>query len=298
MSAMHGASAEGSPEEALRTDCIRIATYNTKNLFSAKHPHHPKKPREVRELARMIGKLNAHVLALQEVENETALAELNQRLPEPYTHCGLLPGNSDRGIHLAFMSRLPIQLTSHKEMLLKDASGCELHDFANAQAALSGNTSTLRFQRDLLLAELEFGAHTIALFNAHLKSPIRNEWSNSDADVIRTAEARAIRTVVSAYELDNPSHVTVLLGDLNQRHDHESLQPVMSLGYFDPVLAELVPANNQLSTHWSRPRARIDHLLLGPLARNRYVPGSAAVHREAGARKASDHYPVSIALQF
>ena len=284
--------------DCLRTDYVRIATYNTKNLFSTKHPHHPKKPREVRELARMVAKLNAHVLGLQEVENETALAELNQRLPEPYAHCGLLQGNSRRGINLAFMSRFPIRLTSHRQVVLKNESGCELHDFADAQAAQSGNATALSFQRDLLLAEFTFGSNTLALFNAHLKSPIRNEWSNSGADVIRAAEARAIQAIVAAYEIENPGHVTVLLGDLNQRHDHESLAAIMSLRYFDPVLAELVPQNNQLSTHWSRPRARIDHLLLGPAAHHRYIAGSAAVHREAGARKASDHYPVSIALQF
>jgi endonuclease/exonuclease/phosphatase family metal-dependent hydrolase len=276
---------------------IRIATYNTKNLFSAKHPHHPKKPREVRELARMVAKLDVQVLGLQEVENETALAELNQRLPEPYAHCGLLPGNSHRGINLAFMSRLPIHLTSHQQMVLTNESGCALHDFADAQAAQSANATALRFQRDLLLAEIAFGSNTLAVFNAHLKSPLRHEWSNNAADVIRAAEARAIQAIVSAYEIENPEHVTVLLGDLNQRHDHESLQAIMSLRYFDPVLAELVPQNNQLTTHWSRPRARIDHILLGPAAHNRYIAGSAAVHREAGARKASDHYPVSIALQ-
>ncbi|MFT5449591.1 MAG: endonuclease/exonuclease/phosphatase family metal-dependent hydrolase [Gammaproteobacteria bacterium] len=287
-----------SGRDSLGADHLRIATYNTKNLFNAKHPHHPKKPREVRELARMVAKLNAHVLGLQEVENETALAELNQRLPEPYAHCGLLQGNSHRGINLAFMSRFPIHLTSHRQVVLRNESGCELHDFVNAQAVQSDNATALRFQRDLLLAQFTFAGHTLALFNAHLKSPIRNEWSNSGADVIRAAEARAIQAIVSAYAIENPDHLTVLLGDLNQRHDHESLQAIMSLGYFDPVLDELVPENNQLSTHWSRPRARIDHLLLGPAAHNRYIAGSAAVHREAGARKASDHYPVSIALQF
>ena len=62
-------------------DYVRIATYNTKNLFNSQHPHHAKRPRELRELARMVAKINAHILGVQEVENERALAELNQ-LPE------------------------------------------------------------------------------------------------------------------------------------------------------------------------------------------------------------------------
>lgn len=246
----------------------------------------------------MIAKVDAHVVALQEVENDLALSELNQRLPNPYPHCGLLQGNSRRGINLAFMSRFAIRLTSHRQTILKDESDCELHDFASAQAAETITAAPARFQRDLLLAQSSLADHTLAVFNAHLKSPLRNEWSNHDADVIRAAEARSIHSIVSAYQSSNPGHVIVLLGDFNQRHDHDTLQPIMSLRYFDPVLAELVPENGQLSTHWSRPRARIDHLLLSPAAHARYVEGSAAVHREAGARKASDHYPVSVSLQF
>ena len=68
-------------------------------------------------------------------------------------------------------------------------------------------------------------------------------------------------------------------------------------GVFDPILAELVPNDTQLSTLWSKPRDRIDYLLLSERARKHYVKGSATVHREAGARKASDHYPVSVCLQ-
>jgi endonuclease/exonuclease/phosphatase family metal-dependent hydrolase len=148
------------------------------------------------------------------------------------------------------------------------------------------------------LAQFDLGEHAIAVFNTHLKSRIQNEWSGNDADVIRLAEARAVFEIVSAYAKQNPQHATIVLGDLNQRCDHASLQPIMSLGFFDPVLSELVPDNAQLSTHWSKARDRIDYLLLCPAAEDRYIKGSATVYREAGARKASDHYPVSASLHF
>ena len=277
---------------------VRIATYNTNNLFSSQHPTHPKRPRELRELARMVNKIDAHILALQEVENMHALTELNERLVQPYAYRELIDGNSRRGINIAFMSRLPFELSSHRQLILKDKAGEELHEFCSAQAAASAQSTRVRFQRDLVLAQFKFGEHTLAVFNMHLKSRIQNDWSGIDSDVLRLAEAQAVRNVVSWYERQNPQHDIIVLGDLNQRIEHASLQPIMALGYFDPVLAELTPNNTQLSTHWSKPRDRIDHLLLAPLARKRYLEGSATVHREAGARKASDHYPVSVALLF
>ena len=280
------------------TDHVHIATYNVKNLFSAQHPLHAKKPRELRELARMVAKIDAHILGLQEVGNLSALDELNKRLAEPYAYCELLEGNSDRGIHLAFMSRLPCKLISHRHVILHDESGQELREFGNAQAAQSGAPAPAGFQRDLLLAQFQISEHTIAVFNTHLKSRIQNDWADNDSDVIRVAEARAIFDIVSAYEEQNPGHAIIVLGDFNQRCDHASLQPIMSLRYFDPVLSELVPDNTQLSTHWTKARDRIDYLLLSASARQRYIEGSATVHREAGARKASDHYAVSARLDF
>ena len=244
----------------------------------------------------MVAKIDAQILGLQEVENEAALAQLNERLPEPYAHCKLVQGNSQRGINVAFMSRLPFDLTSHRQLTLTDESGQELREFSSAQAAQSGLSTPARFQRDLLLAQFKLDGHTIAVFNTHLKSRIQNAWSGNDSDVIRAAEARALSAIVCAYEKQNPDHAIIVLGDLNQRADHASLQPIMSLRYFDPVLSELMPENTQLSTHWSKPRDRIDYLLLSRIAHQQYVKGSATVHREAGARKASDHYPVSVSL--
>jgi endonuclease/exonuclease/phosphatase family metal-dependent hydrolase len=277
---------------------VCIATYNTKNLFNSQHPDHPKRPREFRELARMIGKVDADILALQEVENTGALAELNERLAQPYAHCALIEGNSHRGINIAYMSRLPFVLSSHRQIILKDEAGQDLYEFCSEHAAATALPTVARFQRDLLLAQFNLGDDTLAVFNMHLKSRIQNEWAGIDSDVLRLAEAQAVLDVVALYEKRNPQHIIIVLGDLNQRTDHPSLQPIMALRYFDPVLAELVPNNTQLSTHWSKPRDRIDHLLLSHLAHARYLAGSATVHREAGARKASDHYPVSVRLQF
>ncbi len=275
---------------------IRIATYNTKNFFHAQHPQHPKKPRELRELARMVAKIDAQVIGLQEVENDASLVELNERLANPYPHGELVEGNSKRGINLGFLSRVPLTLASHRQLVLKDEAGQELHEFADAHAAQAGQSAPLLFQRDLLLAQVEIGQFTVAVFNVHLKSRIENDWSSISSDDVRLAEARAVSNIVTRYKAQNPQHLAILLGDFNQRHDHASLAPIMSMGYFDPVSTELLPNNTQLSTHWSKPRDRIDFILLCDAARQRYVKGSATVHREAGARKASDHYPVSIRL--
>jgi len=273
---------------------VRVATYNVRNLFTAAHPTLAKRPRELRELARMVSKVDADVLALQEVENAAALGELNLRIRHPYAYFGLSEGNSNRGIHLAFLSRHPLVLTGHDDITLEDGSGAVLHEFASECADIM---TPARIRRGVARARVTIGGQTLTVFSVHLKSRIQLEWSGVDSDAVRHAEAQAVARIVAGHEAEHPRDATVLLGDMNERHDHASLQPIMALGYFDPVLAELVPGDPTLSTHWIKSRDRIDHLLLSKTAHAHYVPGSALVHREAGARKASDHYPVSVDLE-
>ena len=68
---------------------VCIATYNTKNLFNSQHPDHPKRPREFRELARMIGKIDADILALQEVGQPPSYGgQAMSRPPPPFCFGG------------------------------------------------------------------------------------------------------------------------------------------------------------------------------------------------------------------
>ena len=125
---------------------------------------------------------------LQEVGSATALNELNERLKRPFSFAEVLPGNSDRDIHLAILSQSPFQLTSHREQTLSDESGQPLYEFDSEVAADNDAASVLKLQRDLMLAEVGPGGDPpLAVFNVHLKSKTNREWRLLGADVVRSA---------------------------------------------------------------------------------------------------------------
>ena len=97
---------------------FRICTYNVENLFLADEG--PLKPHKaVRPLLRMIEQVGADLVVLQEVGSKTSLELLNSWLPNPYEFVDLMEGNSNRSIHLGVLSRVPIELTSHRDLKLQ-----------------------------------------------------------------------------------------------------------------------------------------------------------------------------------
>jgi endonuclease/exonuclease/phosphatase family metal-dependent hydrolase len=278
---------------------LRIATYNLKNLFvgaagptqTARRRAPPKRRAELKALAHVIGRVDADVLALQEVGGAAALDALNGLLTRPYAHARVVPGNSDRGIHLAYLSRLPFATRSHSGRALRDRQGELLRE--PAEEAADG-TSALRLQRDLLRCDLAAGAEGLTLYNVHLKSPNQPRWRQIGADEVRAAECRLIAEVIGAQQRAEPRRPVVLLGDFNAPWDSESLTPLRSLGLVNLLEATRPP---KAPTFWPGAGAEIDLVLATAAALPYVVRGSVHVHESQRARKGSDHYPVSFELQ-
>jgi len=278
---------------------VRIATYNLKNLFlddagpvqSARRRAPPKRRAELRALAYVIGRVGADVIALQEVGGAAALETLNGLLAHPYPHARVVPGNSDRGIHLAYLSRLPFATRSHSGHELRDEKGQPLRDPAEEGA---NGTGALRLQRDLLRCDLDVGAEGLTLYNVHLKSPNQPPGRQIGADEVRAAECRLIAEVIRAQQIAEPGRPLLLLGDFNAPWDSDSLAPLRSLD-----LANLLESARPLDapTFWPGTGAEIDLVLANAAALPRIVTGSVRVHESQRARKGSDHYPVSFELQ-
>jgi hypothetical protein len=68
----------------------------------------PKPARHLEALLTRTDRLNADVLAVQEVENIAALREFNSLLDAPYQFVSLIEGNDPRFIDVGVLSRLPI----------------------------------------------------------------------------------------------------------------------------------------------------------------------------------------------
>ena len=273
---------------------MRICSYNVRDLFLAGEGN-AKAERDVRQLARMVGVVDADVLLIQEAGSLASLELLNARLARSYEHLGLIPGNSTRSIHLAVMSRLPVNLCSHRRIRLTDIAGNAMSYYRSADAASDGQDSRLELQRDLLRVEIDAGsAGTVSLFGVHLKSKTNPDWQKHPADDIRAAESRAVADVVSRYVAQHRARAVLLAGDFNDTLSSDALAALRNLGFSDPQGERLARTGRNPSTYWPKRRMRIDAILVSPNAAGRVR--DAKIHVSAMARSASDHYPVSIDL--
>jgi len=280
---------------------LRVASYNVQNLFSAEDARRngsaAKAPAAMKALAGTIGSMSADVLLLQEVGSEEVLSELNEVLHNPYPYRAVLPGNSDRGIHLGILSREPFELTSHRHLVLKDASGEALLEYSSEADAAVDRPGPVRIQRDLMLAELTLADQDrLALFNVHLKSKTNRPWRRLPADDVRAAEVRQVAAHVRDYLHAHPRRPVILAGDFNDLRSSEVLVPIFELPFSDPLGDDLKARGANPSTYWPKRRMRLDFLLLSQVAADRLLPDSARIHAGQRARRGSDHYPISVDL--
>jgi endonuclease/exonuclease/phosphatase family metal-dependent hydrolase len=275
---------------------VLISTYNVKNLFLCGEG--PTKPhKEVRPLARMIDQVGADVMVLQEVGSLRSLQQLNQQLARPYEYADLVPGNSNRSIHIAVLSRLPMVLKSHKDHGLKGHSGEALEFYPDTAAATVQRSAPLAFARDVVRVDIRTATWpAVSLFALHLKSRTNAPWQILAADDMRQAECRALVNIVNAYVRAHPDACVAVLGDFNDRMSSDALAPLKVLNLSDPLGAKLRLSGRNPSTYWPKRRMRIDHILVNQRMLSLVEPDSPQIHVSQMARTASDHYPVSLCL--
>lgn len=282
---------------------VRIASYNVRNLFNeadaARAGSLAKTDQELQALAGTLRALGADVVLLQEVGSVAVLARLNDLLANPYPFIDLLEGNSDRGIHLAILSREPFELTSHRTLELSDEAGERLFEHESEADAQAGQSQPLRIQRDLMLAEVMLeDLGVLALFNVHLKSKTNRDWRMLAADTVRAAEVRTVSERVAAYLARHPERPLIVGGDFNEVRSSPVLEPLFALPLRDPMGERLAQTGRNPSTYWPKRKMRLDYLLLSEAAGRKLVSGSAEIHASQRARRASDHFPISVDLVF
>jgi len=280
---------------------VRIASYNVQNLLDEGQIRLAggvaKTDQQLHALAGTIAELRADVLLLQEVGSDAVLDALNERLPAPYPYLSAPEGNSRRGIHLAILSREPFELTSHRQAVLTGEDGEVLTEYETEADAHAGRASPVRFQRDLMLAELLLDdAEPLAFFNVHLKSKTNLPWKQRAADVIRAAEVRHLVHTVRDYLHTYAGRGLILAGDFNDTRSSDVLSPLFDLPLSDPMGESLARTGRNPSTYWPKRRMRLDFILLSPVVREWMVKDSARIHASQRARRASDHYPISVDL--
>ena len=180
----------------------------------------PKPTRHLEALLTRTDRLNADVLAVQEVENIGALREFNSILDAPYRFVVLIEANDPRFIDVGVLSRLPIgNAISHRW-------------FPDPK-----NPSRFLFSRDVLAVKILNHARTAEMFTlwvGHLKSkfvdpritdPVEIAAERKDDDDKRTRQSKAMHDIIQAHH--SPNDPFVVCGDFNDHPGSATLSPLL-----------------------------------------------------------------------
>jgi endonuclease/exonuclease/phosphatase family metal-dependent hydrolase len=267
---------------ARSTDVVTVATFNILNLFDAEDDPYrddegtPVKPRaEIEKVADTIRKLNADVVALQEVENRSYLERVVQVfLRDMGYDVVLFEGNDNRGIDVAVLSRLPVgPVTSHRHLRFLTEDG-----------------KPMAFNRDLLQVRIQPpGTSAFDVYVVHLKSKRGGEESVP----VRMGEAKAVRRILDERLREDPKARFVLCGDFNDTLDSRPVQTILGAGPTALVnVAAEIPEAERISYNQEPYRSMIDFILCSPVVGGDFVKGSARILHGSVETIGSDHNPV------
>lgn len=265
---------------------FRLAAYNVLNLFDSEDDPYSwdeatlVKPRQQLEaLARSIRKLDADVIALEEIENRGYLERFVEVfLPDTgYEDVVQFEGNDDRGIDVALISRIPVgEVRSNRHVSFPGPDG-----------------RPMRFARDVLEVTLRpTDGEEFEVWIVHLVS---NFQGRDYSEPFRVAEARQIRKMLdTALERNNNARI-VVAGDFNDTWDSESLQTLVGKGPKQLWSAALDYSGKPPITYNQKPYlSMIDFVLCSPAMAKSYVKGSYHVDSGSPDKSGSDHNPVIV----
>ncbi len=298
---------------------VRLATYNIENLFDdvddpsltgEQDDAAMTKPYDNRvAAAQALRRLDADVVALQEVESEAALRWFLDLHASDlgYEHIISLDAGDTRGIEQSVISRYP--LSNPRQWVNEDLGGVHPELYGTQPNWEAGKP--MRFRRSPLAVDVTLpGDEIITLIVVHQKS-------GRQAGYWREAEARRIVAIAAQIEAEHPERAVFLLGDFNAEPTADSVRMYLEPAAFNitgvPPQLRFVcgfadQSGPEIITHASG--RRIDLILANAAALRLIVPGSAFVLGTTAAPEgvpfdvarelpgyASDHYPVSIDVQ-
>ena len=202
-----------------------IATMNAHNLFGERDikpgsRDRVKSERSQAALAEQIDRVDADVVALQELTSKETLDELilsRRDLAEKYPHVALIPSHDHRGINVGIISKHPFNaVVTHKdtEFPLTDGSG-------------TGN-----FSRDFLRVDINTDSDPdteVSVYNTHSKSR-RPSDSGPSSETVRHSQAVAMREIAEKEMAADPNRLFVLTGDFNDGFKDPSVQAILNPG--------------------------------------------------------------------
>jgi endonuclease/exonuclease/phosphatase family metal-dependent hydrolase len=210
---------------------LKAMTWNVENLFrptaGAAAADEERYFQKLTLLAGIVRQAAADVVALQEVGGEEPLLDLQQALADLYPHRSVSAAPDARGIRVAFLSKLPIELSTD---IVDFPPGPTLT--VTGLSSCGDPVPITRMGRGALRIRVRQGGRGVDLVAVHLKSKLltyprpggssftpRDENERTQAAGIalmrRTAEAVTVRTWTNSMVEGNPNSPLVVLGDFN-----------------------------------------------------------------------------------
>lgn len=290
---------------------IRLAAYNTENLFDAvddpslsgrnEDIDDAKPESQLKGLAHTITELDADVLALEEVESEAVAKWFRDTyIPDDgYKYLASIDAGDERAIEQVVLSRYPItDVTNWPGRLL---GGTHPEKWGSGENWHAGEPIT--FHRSPLRVTVEVPGgdgdkpYDLTLYVIHAKSGGPGEYW-------RLAEAKGLVDILK--HDTTPGQNIAILGDFNALLSDGSMQTIVGAGFSD-ALADVYKPGPKFTTHESG--RRIDLILVNAALKSELVPGSGFVLGTPALPEgmdwrqewrpegyASDHYPVAVDL--
>ncbi|MFM7424328.1 MAG: endonuclease/exonuclease/phosphatase family protein [Elainella sp.] len=212
---------------------FKVMSWNVENLYPAGSPYGPETQAEYEQklsgLAEVILQLDPDLVALQEIGDLDALADLTARLEDRYPHTATASPDS-RGIRVGYLSKLEIA-AEPEEISTFPPSG--LASVPGIDRSGNPKLVTEMSRPALLIAVTPQPGQSVYLLNAHLKSKLLSfpsasgqpRFAPKDEDerarvagfalLKRTAEAVALRVAANRILEKSSQRGLILLGDLN-----------------------------------------------------------------------------------
>ncbi|MFK7959185.1 MAG: endonuclease/exonuclease/phosphatase family protein [Phycisphaerales bacterium] len=308
----------GVAEAPPRTDgAIRIASYNVLNLFDAVNDPDLEgefddlpmatDPVRAANIAAMIRRMDADVIALQEVESEACLIWFRDTYLSDlgYEHVVSRDVGYYRGVECSILSRFPIEdVQVWPQASLRDV----VADGPGFAARPADADAGLEYQRSPLRATIRVRPdYALTVYCLHHKSGRTYSWKR-EAEALRTVEKIAAEMAAA------PDRNIVVMGDFNAAPWDKSLRLYLEAGLVDTQAHRVIPRSrdadqteaNLAKTHESG--RVIDYILCNGAAYREIVPGTAVVlgkpyDTEYDWRNdpypswyASDHHPLMVEL--
>lgn len=255
---------------------LRLASWNVHDLFdTADDPNHDvvlsrrDYSAKLAVLSKVLNRIQADVVGVQEVENQACLKDLAAMSNYPYYL--LVEGNDTmRGIDVGVLSKIPI-----KNYVTHARDKCQA----------GGGGRSYYFSRDCLEVHFNHPSRLVMLVN-HFKS----KRGDSDDSTVsqRMAQASRVRGIAAGLQ----KYPLIIVGDLNDEPNSQALAPLTRTSGLHDVLSWMGP--NRVSFKTKRFSSALDYLILNDTLKAKMLDKSARIVVGDTVAEASDHRPVIV----